>query len=76
MSYFFHYECVDCTSRLAFQGFPFMTLLLLLVSHVSRVQLCSTPYKAAHQAPPSLGFSRQEYWSGFPFPSPMYESGK
>ena len=31
---------------------------------------------AAHQAPPSLGFSRQEYWSGLPFPSPMYESEK
>jgi len=29
---------------------------------------------AAHQAPPSLGFSRQEYWSGLPFPSPMQES--
>jgi len=29
---------------------------------------------AAHQVPPSLGFSRQEYWSGFPFPSPMHES--
>ena len=31
---------------------------------------------AAHQAPPSLGFSRQERWSGLPFPSPMHESGK
>ena len=30
--------------------------------------------QAAHQAPPSLGFSRQEYWSGLPFPSPMHES--
>jgi len=28
---------------------------------------------AAHQAPPSLGFSRQEHWSGLPFPSPMHE---
>ena len=35
------------------------------------------PHKtAAHQAPPSLGFSRQEHWSGLPFPSPMHESGK
>ena len=33
-----------------------------------------TPYMAAHQAPPSLGFSRQEHWSGLPFPSPMRES--
>ena len=31
---------------------------------------------AAHQAPPSLGFSRQEHWSGLPFPSPMHESKK
>ena len=31
---------------------------------------------ATHQAPPSLGFSRQEHWSGFPFPSPMHESEK
>jgi len=31
---------------------------------------------AAHQAPPSLGFSRQEYWIGLPFPSPMHESKK
>ena len=49
-------------------------LLLLLLSHFSRVQLCVTTYTAAHQAPPSLGFSRQEYWSGLPFPSPMHES--
>ena len=33
---------------------------LLLLSHFSRVQLCATPQTAAHQAPPSLGFSRQE----------------
>ena len=37
-------------------------LLLLLLSHFSRVRLCATPYTAAHQAPPSLGFSRQEHW--------------
>ena len=46
-------------------------LLLLLLSRFSRVWLCATPQTAAHQAPPSLGFSRQEYWSGLPFPSPM-----
>ena len=51
-------------------------LLLLLLSRFSRVQLCATPQTAAHQAPPSLGFSRQEYWSGLPFPSPMHESEK
>ena len=42
----------------------------------SRVQLCATPEMAAHQAPLSLGFSRQEHWSGLPFPSPMHESEK
>ena len=51
-------------------------LLLLLLSHFSHVWLCVTPYTAAHRAPPSLGFSRQEHWSGFPFPSPMHESEK
>ena len=37
---------------------------------LSRVQLFATPWTVAYQAPPSLGFSRQEYWSGLPFPSP------
>ena len=51
-------------------------LLLLLLSHFSRVWLCATPQMAAHQAPLSLGFSRQEHWSGLPFPSPVHESEK
>ena len=51
-------------------------LLLLLLSRFSRVRLCTTPQTAAHQAPPSLGFSRQDHWSGLPFPSPMHESEK
>ena len=43
------------------------------------LQSCPTlcdPIDTAHQAPPSLGFSRQEHWSGLPFPSPMHESEK
>ena len=36
----------------------------------SRVRLFATPWTVAYQAPPSMGFSRQEYWSGLPFPSP------
>ena len=52
----------------------FTYMLLLLLSRVSRVRLCVTPETAAHQAPPSLGFSRQEHWSGLPFPSPVHES--
>ena len=50
--------------------------LLLLLSHFSHVQLCATPQTAAHQAPLSLGFSRQEHWSGLPLPSPQHESEK
>ena len=51
-------------------------LLLLLLSRFSRVWFCATPEMATHQAPPSLGFSRQEHWSGLPFPSPVHESEK
>ena len=54
--------------------FPIKATLLL--SRFSRVRLCATPETAAHRAPPSLGFSRQEHWSGLPFPSPMHESEK
>ena len=59
-------------SALSVQGM----LLLLLLSRFSHVRLCMTPSSAAHQAPLSLGFSRQEHWSGLPFPSPMHESEK
>ena len=40
------------------------------VKSLSRVRLLATPRTAAYQAPPSMGFSRQEYWSGVPLPSP------
>ena len=50
--------------------------LLLLLSRFSHVRLCATPETAAHQVPPSLGLSKQEHWSGLPFPSPMHESEK
>ena len=42
------------------------------VKSLSRVRLFETPWTAAHQAPLSMGFSRQEYWSGVPSPSPTY----
>ena len=45
-------------------------MLLLVLSHFSCVQICVTPQTAAHQAPLSLGFSRQERGSELPFPSP------
>ena len=41
-----------------------------IVKSLSRVLLFATPWTVAYQAPPSMGFSRQEYWSGLPFPSP------
>ena len=41
-----------------------------VVQLLSRVQLFATPWTIAYQAPLSMGFSRQEYWSGLPFPSP------
>ena len=44
------------------------------VKSLSRVWLFATPWTAAHQAPPSMGFSRQEYWSGVPSPSPIVTS--
>ena len=49
-------------------------MLLLLLSRISHVRLCATPQTAAYQAPLSLEFSRQEYWSGLPLPSPVHES--
>ena len=42
------------------------------VKSLSRARLLVTPWTAAYQAPPSMGFSRQEYWSGVPLPSPRY----
>ena len=50
--------------------------LLLLLRRFSRARLCVTSETAAHQAPLSLGFSRQEHWSGLPLPSPMHQSEK
>ena len=50
--------------------------LVKIVKSLSRVQLFATPWTVAYQAPQSMGFSRQEYWSGLPFPSPMHENEK
>ena len=70
-------HCRQILYHLSHQRSPAICLLLLLLlSRFSRVQLCATPQMAAHQAPPSLGFSRQEHWSGLPLPSPMHDSEK
>ena len=50
-----------------------------MLCYAKSLQSCPTlcdPIDGSHQAPPSLGFSRQEHWSGLPFPSPMHESDK
>ena len=50
-------------------SFPNAWKWKMKVKTLSRVRLCATPWTAAHQAPLSMGFSRQEYWSGVPLPS-------
>ena len=72
-----------CQTCHASWGREFLTerpvLTALAAATAESLQLCLTlcdPIDAAHQAPPSLGFSRQEYWNGLPFPSPMHGSEK
>ena len=72
---FFSSTCMWSSQSTHLHNNPFRYRILLL-SHFSRVRLCATPQTAAHQAPPSLGFSRQGHWSGLPFPSPRHESEK
>ena len=57
----------DLTVTLIMNSFPRSEL-----NSLSCVQLSATTWAVAHQAPQSMGFSRQEYWSGLPFPSPVY----
>ena len=47
-----------------------LQLFKVKVKSLSRVRLFATPWTVAHEAPPSMGFSKQEYWSGLLFPSP------
>ena len=71
--------CLNILQRVLYfkkSHLEYICVLLLLLSHFICVRLCVTPEMAAQQAPPSLGFSRQEHWSGLPFPSPMHESEK
>ena len=49
----------------------YFLLQCMKVKSLSRVRLLATPWTAAYQAPPSMGFARQEYWSGVPLPSPF-----
>ena len=67
---------VSCPGRLIlFPRAPPIDVAAAAESRQSRPALCS-PVEGTHQAPPCLGLSRQEHWSGLPFPSPMHESEK
>ena len=68
--------CKCSISSTFLQMLVYIYIYIYQLSRFSRVRLCATPETAAHQAPSSLGFSRQEHWSGLPFPSPMLESEK
>ena len=57
------------------EGF-FVYLMIEAAESLSRVRLLATPWTAAYKAPPSMGFSRQEYWSGVPLPSPDDRGGE
>ena len=52
------------------KGSSFPKKVKVKVKSLSRVRFFATPWTVAYQAPPSTGFSRQEWWSGLPFPSP------
>ena len=58
-----------CQSHPLTQGFSHYRVQVKVKS-LSRVRLFATPRTVTYQVPPSMGFSRQEYWSGLPFPSP------
>ena len=61
--------CLVCWCLQTMRKSLFFDLGGVEVKSLSHVRLFATPWTVAHQAPPSMGFSRQEYWSGLPFPS-------
>ena len=63
-------ECSHEIKRHLFLGRKAMTNLKAEAKSLSCVRLFATPWTVAYHSPPSMGFSRQEYWSGLPFPSP------
>ena len=60
MTYIVFYDLLVYENKFYFKHAKLLLPLALLLSRFSRVRLCATPQMAAHQAPPSLGFSRQE----------------
>ena len=75
LSQFFHFPLSFSSSEISLMkilmSYNNFIFKCLLPSRFSRVRLCATPWTAAYQASPSMGFSRQEYCSGLPFPSPF-----
>ena len=65
-----HSKSKYCFVKFIFQGCLYTFLVKVKVKLRSHVRLFGTPWTVAHQAPLSMGFSRQEYWSGLPTPSP------
>ena len=65
-----HPCCCKWSYFILFNGWVIFHCICVKVKSLSRVRLFVTPWTTAHQAPQSMGFSRQEYWSGLPFPSP------
>ena len=64
----------DCSDQCMMLTFRKKTnMIVLKVKSPSHVQLFVTPWTVAYHAPLSMGFSRQEYWSGLPLPSPRYQ---
>ena len=63
-------DCSHVIKRRLLLGRKVMTNPMSEVNSLSRVRLLVTPWTVAHQAPLSMEFPRQEYWSGLPFPSP------
>ena len=69
-TYFLNWEPFKKVRNIISQKTESRKGLKVKVKSLSRVRLFATPWTVAHQAPLSMGFSRQEYWSGLPFPSP------
>ena len=68
-----HSATCDYTEKTQITNILFLFILIKVKSESEVAQSCPTlcdPWTVAHQAPLSMGFSRQEYWSGLPFPSP------
>ena len=64
------FVCMNVFIQIYWYTWVYIHILLLLFSLLNHVQLSATPWTVACQAPLSMGFSRQEYWSGLPLPSP------